>query len=367
MASFGNQFLKQLETGDEIKDYKHASRTFIDGLYRLSPKIGSLFHVFIDLNDSIAGIDQNSQIEIGLMAKSVMLPKFNIQTKTNNAYNRKNITQEKIKYDPVTMSFHDDSANIVRDFWYKYYSHFYRDSDHQLSVYASPSKYERRQSQDWGYNPKSNSVNFIKSIRIYSLHQKQFSSYILINPIITNFAHGQHTQGEWTPLEHSMTIEYEAVQYEYGPVSNETVQGFNVIHYDNEPSPLSGVGGGTTSILGKGGLVESAGDVVQNLADGNFGAASLGVLRTAKNFRNADLKGIASAELLQTARNILRGQNTQSPIFVPTQNSVREGLAKSVNSIPGLVGNRNPANGAVSTNMNTQNNQIVPGTSGTAT
>ena len=81
MAGFFNQFLKQVGTGDEIHDWQHASRTFIDSLYRLSPKIGTVYHVFMDLNPMVAQIDQNSQIEIGMMAKSVALPKFSISTK----------------------------------------------------------------------------------------------------------------------------------------------------------------------------------------------------------------------------------------------------------------------------------------------
>jgi hypothetical protein len=116
MANFWNSFAQQLGRGDNVKDYQHAARTFVDGLYRLAPKYQTLFHVFIDLNTTVASTDQNSQIEIGLMAKNVTLPKYTVQNKIYNAYNRKTINQERINYDPVTMVFHDDSQNIVRDF-----------------------------------------------------------------------------------------------------------------------------------------------------------------------------------------------------------------------------------------------------------
>ena len=142
MAGFFNQFLQQMGTGDQIKDYAHASRTFVDGLYRLSPKIGSMYHVFVDVNREVSNIDKNSQIEIGMMAKSVQLPKFTIQNKTHNAYNRKNVVQERINYDPVSITFHDDSADKVREFWYKYYAYYYRDSDYSTATYAAPSKYQ---------------------------------------------------------------------------------------------------------------------------------------------------------------------------------------------------------------------------------
>jgi len=133
MAGFFDQFLQQLGTGDSIKDYQHGARTFVDSLYRLSPKSGALFHVFIDLNSAVAKRDpQNpsSIYEIGLMAKTAQLPKFTIQNRILNSYNRKNIVQERIQYDPISLTFHDDSANVIRNFWQGYYSHYYRDSDH---------------------------------------------------------------------------------------------------------------------------------------------------------------------------------------------------------------------------------------------
>jgi hypothetical protein len=330
LGGIANQFLQQLGNGDEIKDYKHAARTFVDGLYRLSPKMGSLFHVFVDLNPAAANTDQNSQIEIGLMAKSVNLPKFTVQTKTYNAYNRKNISQERINYDPVSISFHDDSADVVRDFWYGYYQYYYRDSDHSLSIYEGDHKYKLRQVQDWGYSPQlSSTENYINAIRIYSLHQKSFSSYVLIRPTITSFTHGQHQQGEYIPLEHTMQLSYEAVQYETGAVSEGTVQGFSIMHYDKSPSPLTSLGGGTTSILGPGGLVEGISGSVTNLQNGNFAAAGLGAFRTFNNLKNADLKQVATADLATAAVSILKGQNTQSSIFVPTKASVLDGLSSA--------------------------------------
>jgi len=216
-----------------------------------------------------------------------------------------------------------------------------------------------RQEQNWGFGPRntgSGAPNYINAIRIYSLHQKSFSSYILFRPTIQSFQHGEHTQGEYSPLEHSMTFAYEAVQYEYGPVSRGTVMGFNIMHYDNTPSPLTSIGGGTTSILGPGGLVEGVGDAVTNLQNGNFGAAALGSLRTFNNFKNTNLKTVASAELAQTAKNILRGQNTQSTVFAPTSSSIADGIAKSVQSIPGLV---NPGKKGIP-NINTQSNEVPP-------
>ena len=339
-AGFFNQLLSQVAHGDQIKDWQHASRTFVDGLYRLSPKMGSMFHVYVDLNSQVPHGDTS---EIGMMAKTVTLPKFTIQNKVLNAYNRKNIIQERINYDPISLTFHDDSSDVVSKFWQGYYQYYYRDWNHSEALYGMGSKYEKRQAQDWGFSPVGpKAINYIKSIRIYSLHQKSFSSYILINPLIQSFAHGQHAVGEYTPLENNMTVAYEAVHYESGPVRSGKVMGFDHVHYDKTASPLTSLGGGTQSLLGQGGVVQGIGDVLTNLGSGNFGAAALGALRTGTNLNNTNIKSAATAELSQTAMNILRGQNTQSTIFVPTMSSVQAGLATAVYSVPGLVGVNNP-------------------------
>lgn len=358
MAGFINQFFTDLATGPDLRDQQHAARTFVDSLYRLGPKSGALFHVFIDVDSTVA---QGDPTEIGMMAKTAALPKFTIQNKILNAYNRKNIVQERINYDPLTITFHDDSADVVRGFWQNYYKYYFRDADQTEQQFQQAHKYQHRASETWGYSPKNttadgNTPNYIKAIRIYSLHQKHYSSYTLLRPTIINFAHGQHTAGEYNTLEHTMTVNYEAVQYDKGTVNQGKVMGFQRTHYDNVPSPLTAAGGGTQSILGPGGLIEGAGDVLTNLQSGNFGAAALTALRVGNNAKNMNLKSVASAEFKQTAMNMLRGQNTQSTVFVPTQNDIANGISKAVQSIPGLI---KPTTG-IFNNMNSQNNVIPP-------
>ena len=341
MASFGNQFLTALATGDTVRDYQHGARTFVDGNYRLSPKFQNLFHVYIELNPQVALADNsnpNNLYEIGLLAKSVNLPKFSVQNRVLNSYNRKNIVQEKINYDPVTIAFHDDSSNVIRNFWLNYFKFYYRDTEHQEAMFNQPYKYNTRADQAWGYSPLTSTTEpYINSITIYSMYQKQYSSYKLIRPTITSFAHGQHTAGEYAPMEHSMTVAYETVLYDGGYVSSESVKGFGDFHYDKTRSPLAQAGG-TRSFLGPGGLVQSTGDILTNIQSGNFGAAALGILRTGNTVKNMDLKRAAKGELVALGTNILRGQNTQNTVFVPTINSIKEGTAKAIQGTPGLFG-----------------------------
>ncbi len=352
------QLLQSVAPNQNIKDYKHATRTFVDGLYRLSPKIGTLFHVYMDLNDAMGATDNMSRIEMGLMAKQVQLPKFTIQNKVHNAYNRKTLQQERVNYDPVNITFHDDSSDVVRKFWQGYFSYYYRDSDYAMpggavDNYKDDSKYKQRQNQNWGYTPKTantGNLPYLNSIRIYSLHQKRFSSYTLIRPMITAFQHGQHTSGEYGTMEHNMTVNYEGVLYDSGPVNNGTVLGFDEIHYDNTPSPLRSLGG----------LIGAGKSIFNSIENGDLGSAVQNGINAVNilSGSNTQLKQAPSLDLSSIGDNIMKGKNPLSTIFVPTSSSVAQGMASSGPGFPGFAGS-NP-------NINSQNNQLPSSEQGIA-
>lgn len=225
-----------------LRDYQHASKLFLggqlpDGQQGLLPKSGFLFHVVFDLNPNITR--DFSIAELGLLVKTATLPKFTVDLKQQNAYNRVNYVQTKIKYDPVQITFHDDSSNVVRDFWFSYFNYYYRDSDYSEPLYQIKHKYNERSAVNWGYTPKKKKKSeFLNSVRIFSLHQKNFSEYVLVNPIIKSFKHGDHRYEDGNGLmSHDMTIEYETVLYYSGKISEDTVKGFGSIHYDLTPSP----------------------------------------------------------------------------------------------------------------------------------
>lgn len=232
---------------ENLRSYKHASRIFVDSNYRLSPKYGFLFYVEFDFNPLISNVSNTSAQEMGMIVKSASLPKFTIDTKVHNAYNRKNIVQNRIQYDPIQIVFHDDQSDNVRQFWYDYYSFYYRDTDYADATYQIINKYQERASFDWGYSPRpvgsynsSNSYQdyqYIQAIRIYSLYQGQFDEYELVNPTITAFRHGEHVNGENNSLlEHQMSVVYETVKYQTGTTTQNNAGGFIDLHYDLTPS-----------------------------------------------------------------------------------------------------------------------------------
>ena len=239
-----NSFLPLLSgaSGGTLHDYAHADRIFHAGNYFRHPKYQFLFYVRINLNDFLSNYYE--QREIGALCKSVSLPKFTMQVKNLNAYNRINLVQTKIGYDPVTFKFHDDAADIIRRFWYDYYSFYYRDSDYQDATYQAPHKYNPRATAQWGYTPRSDygtgDSQLIRSIQIFSFFQKKFSCTTLHKPLITSFQHGEHDYAQGTGLlEHTMTTQFETVTYESGSVVDGNFGGDMLIMYDNNPSSIT--------------------------------------------------------------------------------------------------------------------------------
>ena len=312
-----NNFLKQLSTGDEIKDFSHAGKTFVDGGLRLAPKSKFLYHVFFDITSGVGSKSSTDTIEAGMLVKDVNLPTYQMDVKKYNSYNRTNLTQSKINYNPITLTFHDDMANVARELWYDYYGHYYGDASQVESVYSAAYKYAPSVLNNWGFRA-GNQLPYFSAIRIYQLHQKQFSEYILINPVITEFQHGQMTAGDSEPVDHKMTVQFETVKYAKGQVSSNTVKGFGDLHYDRTPSPLTPAGGGTQSIVGPGGLLNAVDDVVTDLAGGNLLGAAFTAIRTAENFKGADFEQIAKSEFGTSVTDILRGQNPAQRIYTPT-------------------------------------------------
>ena len=109
-----------------------------------------------------------------------------------------------------------------------------------------------------------------------------------------------------------MQIFYETVLYGAGKVNKANIPGFATIHYDLEPSPLSVLGGGTTSIFGPGGIVDGIGSVIRDVQTGNFSVAT--ILRGINTYNNAkkikakeaakeELKGIVKEGVIDIAKN----------------------------------------------------------------
>ena len=363
MANFGQDFLKGVTQGldfksfgknvvegfignDVLRDYTHASKTFTTNAYELKPRFKFLFHVSFTLNLTEIPYLTNAfgatdPMNLSLAVKTVDLPKFTIEHDVLNQYNRKRIIQKKLNYDPVNITFHDTSNDLVRKMWYYYMSYYYKDPSNR---YLNPNNnngtngesslrqagfgYNDRDiydSQrignvnDWGYIGEAyNDGNttgttgkppFFRDIRIYGMDQRKFAEYVLINPLITSWAGDTYNYSEGGgTMENTMTVAYETVKYYAGAVGaaqaggDPNVQGFATdAHYDKTVSPIARPGANAT-VFGQGGLLETGGGIIGDLQSGSvlglIGAAQKAG-RLNQTFKGKNLGSLAAGEALK--------------------------------------------------------------------
>lgn len=359
MAGIMDLLLKGLGAEDSVKDYQHAARIFVDSNMLRSPKYAFMFYVVFDYNDSVDGLatPMSKGVQIGALCKSAQLPKYTIEHQVSNAYNRTSISQKRLRYDPVVLKFHDDSDDIIREFWYDYMSFYYRDSDYTTPIYAQPHKYNDRLKDGWGYGLRTQQGNYgfqvnntneyrpLKAIRIYSFYRKRFSEYMLVNPVITSFRHGEHTNEGSNLMEHEMTVAYESVKYSVGYVSPDNFGDSMLLLYDMTPSKLSS--GGTKSIFGTGGLIQTIDNTITDLASGNYAAAFLKINRAQQTFKGSSISQVLRDEGLDIVNRAVRtGYNPLSTVNAPTiGSSTGVGLGLLALAAGGLTSTSNSRSG----------------------
>jgi hypothetical protein len=347
--AFGQDFLKAFFGNDYVRDYTHASKVFRTNGYENAPRFKFLFHVYFNLNTS--QIPQLRNIfstpdtsTIGLLVKSIDLPKYKLDTEVLNQYNRKRVIQKKIDYDPINVKFHDDGGDLIRTMWYNYYSYYYKDANQQYrgqtatngSIGASATLSNgfdyngrdiynnTRAVNDWGYvgesytdgtNISGGKPPFFRDISIYGFNQHKFVEYVLINPLISQWSHDTYDYSQDNGvMENSMTVNYETVKYYTGAIGasrpDTNVQGFaDPTYYDQQTSPLSRPGG-TRSVLGQGGLLDAGLGIYSDLQSGSV-AGVIGAVQKAgtayNTFKNVKLNQVAKEEVIGAVQGVLRG------------------------------------------------------------
>lgn len=316
-----NNFLSGFSNGlPGMKDYQHASRLYIDDNFKLLPKQKFLFHVVFGLNDNTftKKFTTNEKTELNMLVKTCQLPKFDMNVEQKNQYNKKVNLGTSISYQPVNITFHDDHADTVNAFWKAYYEYNIVDSLNvggaSGSLLTKDSYYEEGNKHQFGMDgSQQRKEPLLRSLEIFALHKKRFTSFTLINPVIGSWAHDDLDQADGGGvMSNTMQVFYETVLYGAGLITKNRPDNFATIHYDQEPSPLSVLGGGTTSIFGPGGIVDGIGSVISDVQSGNFGVGT--ILKGINTYNNAkkikakeavkeELKGIAKEGVLEIGKN----------------------------------------------------------------
>jgi len=346
MSGFVQDLLKGFASGffggnEVLRDYTHSSKTFRANSYANAPKYKFVFHTYFNINQEAypAGAGGN----YGILVKDIKLPSYTFQTVQLNQYNRKRIVQTKLRYDPVSITFHDDNGNTINKLWYAYYTYYYADAT-KPTVFlgkrgARPPNNGNSNSQqstmadynisniyddsisgndNWGYIGETNQPKFghkapfFQNITVFGFNQHNFTAYTLINPIITNFGHDTYNYEEGSGvMKNTMTIDYETVVYNEGGLDGrkpgDIVTGFgDVANYDRRLSPIS-MPGANGTILGPNGLVDGVGGALKDLTDGNILGAIQKAGTTFNTFKNTNLKSTAARELQAMAKQSVGG------------------------------------------------------------
>jgi hypothetical protein len=260
-----------------LRDQRHASRLFAEDQFRLAPKANWLFHVAFGINPAALktiDIAQRHGNEIGMLVKSVTLPKFSIATDQVNQYNRKKQIQRSHKVEGATIKFHDDNMSLINNLWQNYYSYYYADSTAALKAGA----YNRNAIKNFD-SIKSNygldngsTTPFFTYIKIYQMARHEYVSYTLHNPIISAWDHATVNYEDKGLHDFTMNIVYEAVSYGSGQVTAGDPIGFGLEHYDNTPSPLQSLGSldsASPTFLNNSNLINNANSFLANLVETN--------------------------------------------------------------------------------------------------
>jgi hypothetical protein len=260
-----------------LRDPRHASRLFADDQFRLAPKFNFQFHVAFGINPgTLKTIDiaQRHGNEIGMLVKSVTLPKFGISTDMVNQYNRKKQVQMRHKIEGATIKFHDDNMSLINNLWQNYYSYYYADSRAALKAGAfnrNAIKNYDSITSNYGLDNGS-TAPFFTYIKIYQMARHEYVSYTLHNPIISGWDHATVSYEDMKQHDFTMNIVYEAVSYGSGKVTAGDPIGFGMEHYDNTPSPLQSLGSIDTAsptFLNNSNLINNANSFLANLVETN--------------------------------------------------------------------------------------------------
>jgi len=347
-----------------MKDFRHASRLYIDDNYKLMPKQKFLFHVVISTDEELffTKFSPSVRSELNMLVRSCDLPRYGMNLEEKVQYNKKMYTATRIQYEPVNIVFHDDHADTVNAFWKKYYEYYIADSvsvnfDLQISNQKDnyyDNKINFTNTKHGLDTPAKRKRPYLKSIEIFVLHKKRFTSMTLVNPVIGSFAHDNLDQADGAGvLSNTMQVFYETVIYKAGIVNKNNVPGFATVHYDHEQSPLTVLGRGTNSIFGPGGVVDGIGSVMSNWREGNILGAILSASNTYNNAKKmkkkdvkAELKGIAKKGILEVGKQAGTITNPVGAFAIGA--AVAGGLA--IAKAKGIVDNKNRQNSNVITN-----------------
>lgn len=354
LSEFGSGLIEGVtKPKGQLSNFRHATQLFVNNNLRLSPRTKFLFYVVFEIDPTIRGMSlfkAKHSNEAGLLVKSADLPKFSFDSVVKNQYNRKKILYKQINYDPVSITMHDDSNGVISAMWGLYYGYYIGDRHNPDAAYKTNLQYRPTSTQldnfRYGLDNDKKTVDFFKTVTIYTMSRRRYIGYTLVNPKIKTWDHGNMDYSASEFNDSKMTLEYEACRYTTGNVSYGNPDGFAELHYDTVPSPLSVSGGGVATLTGEGGVLDGLdqifGDIGSEAAFKTPGGFIGTVAKTFNTYKNA--KNLTKEQLASEAINILSNPRN---------------ITSAAQKIGGVIGAVFPKSATTETNTNASQRTLV--------
>lgn len=164
------------------------------------------------------------------LVKRVDMPSMSMAVSAHNAYNRRRVSQSKIKFEPLTLVMHDVVSGVTLAFWELYYKYYFFDgantrkaNQEGIDYDITPETFVGEYDFGLALNGESSAGKYlIDHIDIFQIHAGKGKRVRLIHPLITKFEQTQLAYGSEEISELTFTFEYEYAVYQDG--INETFQ-----------------------------------------------------------------------------------------------------------------------------------------------
>lgn len=245
-----------------LRDSRHAANAYGFNKADLSngtPRHKFEFFVKFNFNEADpnvrsfvrAFLNRADQDIVTQMVKNVTMPSMQIETEVLNQYNKKRISQKRINYNPVSITFHDTVEGRMLRLWEMYYEYYFRDGvatekldlgsqtgtgasfvDRFLDRFfeafngvegAPLDRAEYKNdiiknsfNDNYGYNIKrvGNAKYLIDNIEIFQVHGGKFSRTTIVHPRVSSFTHDTLDYEDGSNLvEMRFDFEHEGVVY----------------------------------------------------------------------------------------------------------------------------------------------------------
>jgi len=164
----------------------------------------------------------NTDDAVTFMLKYVDRPKMNFEVEELNQYNKPRLANTKVKFQDLTMRFHDTVDDRVLQLFQDYYHFYFGDgrksniNDYRYDI-ISP-EFVDNGNTGWGFKPNPNlngdNQHFFSHIEIYHFFGGMYNTMTLVHPKLTMFDHDSNDYADGTTgAEIQMGVKFEGLYY----------------------------------------------------------------------------------------------------------------------------------------------------------